>query len=119
MKKISLMLFISIMLFSCEKDDYLIPTKDVPVWLKTKISQDELSIQQNPNKSASWGAWLRYKWQNEYYFEYHNIVSSSTVAPISVSGDTLYYGATNMTYYKEKSDKQYVWKGPNYIEFLK
>ena len=34
--------------------------------------------------------------KSEYYFEYHNVLSSSSVAPVSVNGDTLYYGATNL-----------------------
>ena len=117
MKKIALMFVLSLAFLSCEKTLPDVPDNEIPVWLKTKISQDEQTIQQSPKYMASWGAWIRYKWQNDYYFEYHNILSSSSVAPVSVSGDTLYYGATNLTYYNEKSNKQYVWKAPNYKEF--
>ena len=67
----------------------------------------------------SYAAWIRYKWQEEYYFEYHNMASSFLIMPISATGDTLHFspGATSTNYYKEKCCRQYVWKGPNYKEF--
>jgi hypothetical protein len=117
MKKIALMFVLSIAFLSCEKTLPDVPDDEIPAWLKTRISQDEQTIQDYPKYMASWGAWIRYKWQKEYYFEYHNILSSSSVAPISENGDTLYYGATNMKYYNEKCCKQYVWKAPNYKEY--
>lgn len=117
MKKAALMFFISLIFFSCEKEkNYLIPANEIPEWLKTKISQDEMKIQQNPKYMTSWGAWIRYRWQNTNYFEYHNILSSSSIAPVSEGGDTLYYGATNLNYDKEKCCKEYVWKAPKYTE---
>jgi hypothetical protein len=115
MKKISLMLVLSIIFFSCEKD-YLIPDKEVPEWLKTKINQDEQIIRDSPQLMNAYGAWLRYKWQSEDYFEYHNELSSSLPQPISEKGDTLNFYVTDSTtdYYKEKCCKQYVWKAPEY-----
>jgi hypothetical protein len=47
MKKLMLMFFFSLIFFSCEKD-YLIPDKEVPEWLKTKINQDEQIIKDSP-----------------------------------------------------------------------
>ncbi len=110
-----LMFFFSLIFFSCEKD-YLIPDKEVPEWLKTKINQDEQIIKDSPQLMNSYGAWLRYDWQNEYYFEYHNVLSSSLPQPISTKGDTLHIYATdiNTDYYKEKCCKQYVWKASEY-----
>jgi len=120
MKKIALMFFFSFMFISCEKD-YLIPDKNVPDWLKSKINQDEQIIKQSPNSLVSYGAWLRYKWQNEYYYEYHNImsVSSSFPIPFSVNGDSLIVisGGTNSDYWTKKCCGQYVWKAPNYKEY--
>jgi hypothetical protein len=115
MKKLALMFFFSLMFFSCEKD-YLIPDREVPDWLKAKISQDEQIIKDSPQLMNSYGAWLRYTWQNEYYFEYRNVLSSSLPRPISVKGDPLQFYATdiNTDYYKEKCCKQYVWKAPEY-----
>jgi hypothetical protein len=117
MKTIALIITFSLALLSCKKTLPDVPETEIPVWLKTKISQDEVRIQQNPQYMTSWGAWIRYKWQNTYYFEYHNVLSSSSIAPVSESGDTLYYGATNLKYYNEKCCKQYVWRAPNYKEF--
>ena len=115
MKKLALLITFSFVFFSCEKD-YLIPNKEVPKWLKEKIEQDEQIIKDSPQLMNSYGAWLRFKWQNEYYFEYHNVLSSSLPSPISAKGDTLHFYATdtNTDYYKEKCCKEYVWKAPNY-----
>jgi len=118
MKKTALMVFFSFLLFSCEKD-YLIPVKEVPEWLKAKINQDEQIIKDSPKLMNAYGAWLRYTWQNEYYFEYHNVLSSSSPRAISAKGDTLHIWADdiNTDYCKEKCCKRYVWKAPNYKEY--
>jgi len=117
LKKIELMFFFSLIFFSCKKD-YLIPENEIPEWLKIRISQDEQIIKQSPNSGVAYGAWLRYKWQNEYYFEYHNIlsVSSSFPIPFSVNGDSLIVisGGTNSEYWTKKCCEQYVWKAPKY-----
>jgi len=119
MKKIFLMFFFSLILFSCEKTLPDVPDSEIPDWLKTRIRQDEQTIKDYPKYMAPWGAWIRYRWEKEYYFEYHNILSSSSVAPVSENGDSLYKSAneTNMKYYNEKCCKQYVWKAPNYKEY--
>ncbi|MFA5818250.1 MAG: hypothetical protein WC854_03105 [Bacteroidales bacterium] len=118
MRKIALMFTFSLIFFSCEKD-YLIPKNEVPEWLKTKIKQDEQIIKDSPQSWINYGAWQRYKWQNEYYFEYHNTLSSSLPKPISTNGDTLHIYAfdINTDYAKEKCCKQYVWKAPEYKEY--
>jgi hypothetical protein len=119
MKKLALMFLLSITFLSCEKNLPDVPENEIPIWLKTRISQDEQKIKENPKFMTSWGAWIRYKWQSEYYFEYNNILSSTTIVPISEKGDSLYKNAneTNMKYYNEKCCKQYVWKAPNYKEY--
>ena len=117
MKKFLLLLILSLTFFSCEKE-YLIPENEVPEWLKAEIKQDEKIIKESPKLMNAHGAWLRYKWQEEYYFEYHNMLSSSLIMPISATGDTLHFspGDISTEYYKEKCCRQYVWKGPNYKE---
>jgi hypothetical protein len=67
----------------------------------------------------AYGGWLRYDWQNEYYFEYHNSLSSSAPRAISVDGDTLHIWANdvNTDYYKEKCCMTFVWKAPKYKEY--
>jgi len=115
MKKMALMFFFSLLLFSCEKD-FLIPDKEVPDWLKSKINQDEQMMNDYPSSCLYYGAWLRYNWQDEYYFEYHCSCSSSSPRAISTKGDTLHIWANDVTtdYYKEKCCRQLVWKAPKY-----
>ena len=119
MKRILIVFFFSLLLFSCEKTLPDVPDNEIPAWLKTRISLDEQIIQDNPKYMASWGAWIRYKWQNDYYFEYYNILSSTTIVPISEMGDSLNKSANeiNMKYYNEKCCRQYVWRAPNYKEY--
>jgi hypothetical protein len=118
MEKFKLMCLFSLLLFSCEKTLPDVPDDEIPTWLKTRISQDEQIIKQSLNSGVAYGAWLRYKWQNENYFEYHNIlsVSSSFPIPFSVNGDSLIVisGGTNSDYWTKKCCKQYVWKAPKY-----
>jgi len=115
MKKTSLMFLFSLFLFSCEKD-YLIPDKEVPGWLKSKIIQDAQIMDDNPSSCLYYGAWLRYSWKDEFYFEYHCSCSSSSPRAISTLGDTLHISANDVTtdYYKEKCCRQLVWKAPKY-----
>lgn len=115
MKKIALMFFLSLMLYSCEKS-YLIPSKEVPSWLKSKINKEEQIIKDSPQLMNSWGAWVRYEWHDQYFFEYHNPLSSSMPQPISLKGETLQIYATDMNtdYAKEKCCKTIVWQGPDY-----
>ena len=105
------------MFVSCEKD-YLIPGKDVPGWLKSDIKHQEQVIKDSPHLMNAYGGWLRYKWQNENYFEYHNSLSSSYPRAISANGDTLYIWANdvNTDYYKEKCCKTLVWKAPHFSD---
>lgn len=118
MKTLMLMLLISITIISCEKNN-LVPDNEIPTWLKTKIQQDEQVIKTNPKYMASWGSWQRYEWKNEYYFEYHNPLSSYLGNAISFSGDTMSFSGydANAKYTKERCCMRYVWKAPNYEEW--
>ena len=115
MKKALFVLFFSVIVFSCEKD-YLIPDNQVPDWLKSKISQDEKIMDEHPSSCLYYGAWLRYSWKDEFYFEYHCSCSSSSPRAISTKGDTLHIWANDVTtdYYKEKCCRQLEWKAPKY-----
>ena len=112
MKKIVLFSLVSIFFISCEKD-YLIPAKEVPDWLEAVIKTQEQTIEDSPKLMNAYGAWLRYEWQNDYYFEYHNDLSSSSPQAISFDGDIhIDVWDANTDYYKEKCCKVYVWKAP-------
>lgn len=113
MKKIMLLSIITFFFISCEKEDYLIPAKDVPDWLKTDIKKQEQIIKDSPKLMNSYGAWIRYEWQNDYYFEYHNDLSSSSPVATSYDGNTrIQVWDASTDYYKEKCCKVYVWKAP-------
>jgi len=68
MKRVTLICFFSLLLFSCEKTLTDVPDDEIPAWLKARINQDEQIIQNYPKYMASWGAWIRYKWQKEILF---------------------------------------------------
>src|SRR5665647_2734933 len=101
MKKLALLITFSFVFFSCEKD-YLIPNKEVPKWLKEKIEQDEQIIKDSPQLMNSMELGYVLNGKMNYYFEYHNVLSSSLPSPISAKGDTLHFYATdtNTDYYK-------------------
>lgn len=113
MKKLLLFLFISLFFISCEKEDYLIPAKEIPDWVKTDIKKHEQKIVDSPKLMYAYGAWIRYKWNDNYYFEYHNSLSSTSPKATSFNGkNRLEVWDRNTDYYQEKCCKVYVWKGP-------
>lgn len=118
MKKIMLLSILTFFFISCEKEDYLIPAKDIPDWVKADIKNHEQKIKDSPQLMYSYGAWLRYKWQNDYYFEYHNSCSSTSPKAYSYDGNTRIEVWDKTTdYYKEKCCKVYVWKAPEAIDY--
>jgi hypothetical protein len=113
---------ISLLLFSCDKislkTGYLIPKEELPNWLVASIEHDEKIIEASPKGYLAWGAWTRSKWNNEYYFQYVNYLSSKIIPPISELGDTLDIPPlTSTDYYKEKCCTKYVWKGPKFTDW--
>lgn len=112
----ALLILSTLLLCSCEKV-YLVPESELPQWLKTDIQEAEQSIKENPKGWPAMGAWVRTRWDEAYFYEYHNPVLSSMPRPISHSGDTLdmWVGDTSTDYNKEKCCNTYVWKGPKYI----
>jgi len=117
MKNAIIIILVALAMLSCEKD-YLIPRKDIPDWLKDQIEISDQQIKDNPKMMASYGGWMRYKWENDYYFEYSNILSSYIGGPITFQGDTLQLTDPRaIDYAKNRCCKQYVWKGPKYKEY--
>jgi hypothetical protein len=112
MKKI--IFFTSVLAFfivSCQKEDY--KEKEIPYWLKADIQKQEQIINESPRLMNSYGAWLRYQWKKDFYFEYHNDLSSSSPKATSYDGNTqIQVWDTTTNYYKEKCCKVYVWKAP-------
>jgi hypothetical protein len=115
MRKITLILgCYCILLVSCEKK-YLLPEKELPHWLKISIDNDMEIISQNPKSWKALGSWIRTEWNNEYYYEYHNNLSSKMYHPISHYQDTLRVDISTAisNYFNEKCCEVYVWKGPS------
>jgi hypothetical protein len=114
MKRFLPLLIFILVLVSCEKKEGLVPKNELPVWLKDIVEGYDLALQQNPNNPVLAGTvWMRYKWNNEYYFEHQSAISSSFDYPISYNRDTLKVCpvCTGTDYHDNKRCKQYVWKG--------
>jgi len=118
MKKLLIITLLSISILSCKKD-YLIPESEIPDWLKSQIKVSEQKIKEDPSKMPAYGAWVRFNWKNDYYFEYSNPLSSYIGGPISFDGDTLKISdPLLMDYSKEKCCMRYVWKGPGFKDYF-
>ena len=119
MKQLVLIATISLLLLSCEKDD-LVPLEELPYWLIARIEYDEQIIEGSPRNYLASGAWVRYEWNTEHYFEYWNLLSSAFPPIITFSGDTLdiYANDSDSAYYQEKGCKKYVWKGPLFKDWM-
>lgn len=114
MKKILFLLSVIVFASSCEKNQ-IVPDDEVPGWLKTRIARDELTIASNPQSGLDIAAWIRYKYQKEYFFEYHNMLSSSFPNVYNYAGESVNYLIDPYTDYPDKKCcKQYVWKGSAY-----
>ena len=119
MKKLIFLFAFFLFLSSCEKKDVFVPENEIPVWLKDQIKSYESDLQQNLDKKGASGiAWIRYKWNNMYYFEFRSMISSTFAFPISFDQDTLKVCpvCSGTDYHDKKCCKQYVWKGTNYID---
>lgn len=116
MKRTFFFILFSVSMISCEKD-LLLPDSEVPDWLKERIANDEAIIQSNPQSGLDAAAWIRYRYDGNYYFEYLNLLSSAFPAIYS------YEGVQTMTLFDNYQDfisgrccKIYVWKGKSYTE---
>jgi hypothetical protein len=117
MKKILLSTAFVFLLLSCEQE-YLIPANEVPKWLRERIAEDEATIKEDPKLMANYGAWIRYEFNNEKYYEYDNPLSSLSRNPYSETGvriNTLEEPFTE--YWNQKCCEKYVWKAPNYNKY--
>jgi hypothetical protein len=119
MKKLLLLFSFMFFLASCEKwPDFLIPSSEVPRWLKERIAHDEKAIESNPQSGLDPSAWIRYQFEGKYYFEYRN--SFSSLGPEKFNYDGVKIMLNQEPYLNFETDKcckQFVWKGPSYIDY--
>jgi hypothetical protein len=124
MKK-SLILIILTLLFlgSCKKKEnseisYLVPRSEVPVWLIEIIEETEATMTSENRPDLEIGAWLRYKYKKEFYFEYYNALMSSFPPIYNYEGERVMLDQEDFQKYSEnKCCRQFVWKGSSYIDF--
>ena len=96
----------------------MIPDNEVPKWLKEKIAEDEATIKEDPKLMANYGAWIRYKFNDERYYEYDNPLSSLRRNPYAESGERINTQESPFTEYENrKCCENYVWKAPGYKEY--
>ena len=101
----------------CNKNK-LVPEDEVPQWLKEKIAEDEAVIDSASNPMQFCGAWIRYKFDKDYYFEYNNPLSSVMLEVYNYEGNgfDFYDDELIKSYQDDKCCKRYVWKAPGYDE---
>lgn len=116
MKKIMLFLLPAILLVSCEKD-YLVPSNEVPGWLKDRIAETEQEIQSNPKSALDICAWVRYTYKGDYYYEWINLLSSTWPHLYNQKGEMMTFSTMDFEkYWEGKCCKQFIWKGSDYID---
>jgi len=118
MKKFFSIITLCLLFISCEKvPNLLVPSSEVPNWLKDRISADEKKIESNPQSGLDFAAWIRYKYHDAYYFEYHNVISSAGPETYDFTGNKiLYTQEPYLNFETEKCCKEFVWKGPSYFD---
>lgn len=117
MKKALLLFAIILSCLSCRKD-FLIPNSEVPGWLKDKISQDEATIKSDPKLMPNFGAWIRYEYLGDKYYEYDNPLSCESRNPYSEAGERINtFVAPYTDYWNDKCCEIFVWKAPEYHEY--
>jgi len=107
MKKLFYIGIIILIGFSCEKSiqrpGYQVPVDQVPEWLKKKVATG--------TEADNLGAWIRYEFLGEVYFEYSNLVSSSFPDLYSENKVLNPFSDTDIW-------QDYIWRGKDHIEVL-
>ena len=116
MKKILLLLLPALLLISCEKN-YLVPAAQVPEWLEDRIAETEKEIRSDPKSSLKICAWVRFTYEDDYYYEWINLLSSYWPHLYNQKGELMTFDSMDIyKYWNEKCCKQFIWKGPDYID---
>jgi hypothetical protein len=100
---------------ACSKDDDKLSSQPIPKWLKKQIEADEKTIASTPDLMQNYGAWLKYEFNGQTYFEYDNPLSALSRNPYSWEGKRVdVFQPPFTSYWKDKCCEQYVWKAPKY-----
>jgi hypothetical protein len=119
MKKLLFLFAFCLLTVSCEKwPDLLIPGSEVPRWLKERISKDEKKIKSDPQSGLDVAAWIRYNFRGDYYFEYRNGFSSLGPEIFNFKCTKIMLNQEPyLNFEAEKCCREFVWKGPHYIDY--
>ena len=115
MKTLISVMILFFCLSACTKDPFLIPISEIPKWLHDRITQDEKVLKTDPEAGPSITSWIRYKYNESYYFEFHNMVWSSGPWYYDFDGNLMKEPTFYLDYNSKKCCKKFVWKGPSYI----
>jgi hypothetical protein len=113
MKRVILLLLPVIMLTSCEKQN-LLPSGDIPPWLKEMIREAEAGESSPPMFASDMGAWVRYRYEGNYFFEWLNPIMSSLPPVYTREGLQVMDQSVYIPYQNGKRGKKYVWKGSSF-----
>lgn len=116
MKRLSIIFMLAVLTLSCE-NELLVHDSEVPGWLKDRIANDEALIEASPQSGLDMAAWIRYRYDGSYYFEYYNVLSSSFPNIYNEGGIKVMSGYEEYQAFSSgRCCKTYVWKGKSYIE---
>jgi hypothetical protein len=116
MKKVAILLFLSFLIFSCEKESF-VPASEIPDWLNDRIALDEIEIESGDRPDLKMGEWIRFKYLDNNYYEYHNPLSSSMYNIYDWNGNLHPFNQEDLSKYtNEKCCKKYVWRGSFYFK---
>lgn len=114
MPEILKLLIITFLLAACEKN-YPITDNEVPIWLQEKIAEDEATIEKDPQRMVSYGAWIRYEYKGGRFYEYDNPLSSLSQNPYSETGERINTQEARFNeYWDKKCCEKYIWEAPEY-----
>lgn len=102
---------------SCQtEDDTGTADLEIPDWLQRRIENDEAIIATDSTHFPAYGAWAKYEFREDIYFEYKNPVSSLSFSAFFWDGSPVNFSASlQADYQREKCCKQYVWQAPKYV----
>jgi hypothetical protein len=119
MKATSILTFgmIILLFMACQsEDESMLASSELPAWLEEQIKEDELIISSDSTRMPIYGAWIRYEFENSYYFEYDNPVSSLSRNPYSWQGNRVdWTQSPYIDYWDKRCCKKYIWMAPRYI----
>ncbi len=120
MKLVYFLPIVTILFFSmaCEEESSSTASVTIPDWLQEQIEKDEKIIEADPKRMQNYGAWIRFEFNQKYYFEYKNPLSSLAFNVKTQDGKGVDITQSPfINYQKDKCCKQYMWKASKYLAF--